>query len=104
GLDAGTIEALVPHQVLEGNRPSTTLLLRRHDPWSLLALVALYEHRIYVESVLWGTNAFDQWGVEFGKQTAGRVLPHLEAGVAPGSFDASTEGLMACALNWQRDG
>ncbi|MFP4182184.1 MAG: glucose-6-phosphate isomerase [Thiohalospira sp.] len=104
GLDAGTIEALVPHQVLEGNRPSTTLLLRRHDPWSLGALVALYEHRIYVESVLWGTNAFDQWGVEFGKQTAGRVLPHLEAGAAPGSFDASTEGLMACALNWQRDG
>lgn len=101
GLDAERVEALVPHQVLEGNRPSTTLLLRRHDPWNLGALVALYEHRIYVESVLWGTNAFDQWGVEFGKQTASRVLPHLEAGAAPGLFDASTEGLMERALRWQ---
>ncbi|MFO8154408.1 MAG: glucose-6-phosphate isomerase [Pseudomonadota bacterium] len=102
GTDPERIDALAPHMVLAGNRPSTTLLLRRLDPWTLGALIALYEHKIYTLSVLWGTNAFDQWGVEFGKQTAARVLPALEAGGDTGDtdFDSATRGLLRRYRDW----
>ncbi len=71
----GTPEALVPHRVFEGNRPTSTLLLERLTPAALGALVALYEHQVFVEGTLWGVNSFDQWGVELGKVLAS-TRPH----------------------------
>ncbi|MFT4045205.1 MAG: glucose-6-phosphate isomerase [Solimonas sp.] len=74
GMDGAALEAAIPHRVFPGNRPSNTLLLPRVDAFHLGALLALYEHRTFVQSVIWGINAFDQWGVEFGKQLANRIL------------------------------
>ena len=83
GRDEGAIAALLPHRVFPGDRPSVTLLLPRLDPASLGALVALYEHKVACLGALWGINAFDQWGVELGKQLAGPILAALEGGAAP---------------------
>jgi glucose-6-phosphate isomerase len=94
GQDAATIERLVPHKVFPGNRPSTTLLVDRLTPERLGALIALYEHRIFVQGVVWGVNSFDQWGVELGKQLAGTILQELEGG-ASAAHDASTAALVA---------
>ena len=94
GLSGEALEALVPHRVFPGNRPSNTLLLPDLSPRSLGALIALYEHKVFVQSVIWGINAFDQWGVELGKQIATRIAGEL-AGGARGEHDASTQGLIA---------
>ena len=94
GQDAATIERLLPHKVFPGNRPSTTLLVDRLTPERLGALIALYEHRIFVQGVIWGVNSFDQWGVELGKQLAGTILQELEGG-ASSPHDASTAALVA---------
>ncbi len=96
GLSGEALEALVPHRVFPGNRPSNTLLLPDLSPASLGALIALYEHKVFVQSVIWGINAFDQWGVELGKQIASRIGDEL-AGGAAGEHDASTRGLIALA-------
>lgn len=93
GLDAERIAALVPHRVFPGNRPSNTLLLQRLDPATLGALIALYEHRTFVQGVVWNLNSFDQWGVELGKQLAARVLQDLAGG--EGEHDTSTRALIA---------
>ena len=86
-----------PHQALPGNRPSTTLLLRRLSPHSLGQLIALYEHKVFVQGVIWNVNSFDQWGVEYGKQLARTLLPKLlgdgDSGERAG-FDASTQALL----------
>jgi glucose-6-phosphate isomerase len=94
GLDEDAIAALLPHKVFEGNRPSTTILFERLDPKTLGSLLALYEHRVFVQGVIWGVNSFDQWGVELGKQLAKRILPELAATTA-GAHDASTRALIA---------
>jgi glucose-6-phosphate isomerase len=94
GQDAATVERLVAHKVFPGNRPSTTLLVDRLTPERLGALIALYEHRIFVQGVIWGVNSFDQWGVELGKQLAGTILRELEGG-ASAPHDASTAALVA---------
>lgn len=88
------IARLLPHRVLPGNRPSTTLLLDRLDPRTLGALIAFYEHRTFVESVIWNVNAFDQWGVELGKELAGRLLSELEGDGPVSAFDAATNALV----------
>ncbi len=91
----GTPEALVPHSVFEGNRPTSTLLLERLTPEALGALVALYEHQVFVEGTLWSVNSFDQWGVELGKALAQRVLGELEADTPPAlTHDSSTNALV----------
>ncbi|NKF23278.1 glucose-6-phosphate isomerase [Solimonas marina] len=90
GLEGDALEAAIPHRVFPGNRPSNMLLIPRIDAFHLGALLALYEHRTFVESVLWGINAFDQWGVEFGKQLTKRLL-ESETEV---SLDPSTDELM----------
>ncbi|MGH8444531.1 MAG: glucose-6-phosphate isomerase [Solimonas sp.] len=90
GLSGAALEAAIPHRVFPGNRPSNTLLLPRVDAFHLGALLALYEHRTFVESVIWGINAFDQWGVEFGKQLANRILDSK----SDMPLDPSTEELM----------
>ena len=94
GADAATVERLTPHKVFPGNRPSTTLLVDRLTPERLGSLIALYEHRIFVQGVIWGVNSFDQWGVELGKQLAGTILRELEGG-ASAPHDASTADLVA---------
>ncbi len=92
---AGVPEALVAHKVFAGNRPTTTLLLDRLDPHSLGALIALYEHKVLVQAAVWGINAFDQWGVELGKELATRILPELDpnATISP-EHDSSTAALI----------
>ncbi len=98
GLPEARIRALLPHRVFPGNRPSNTVLLERLDPFTLGALVAAYEHRTFVQGVIWGVNSFDQWGVELGKQLAARVLDELDplATMPPDTaHDGSTQGLIA---------
>ncbi|WP_348673419.1 glucose-6-phosphate isomerase [uncultured Abyssibacter sp.] len=93
GMSGETLEDAVPHRVFEGSRPSTTILLPTIDPAALGALLALYEHKVFIQSVVWGINAFDQWGVELGKQLATVIEQELASGQA-GSHDASTTALM----------
>ena len=83
-----------PQKAYPGNRPSTCLLLDELTPASLGALIAMYEHSVYVQSLLWGINAFDQWGVELGKQIANRLLPAV-AGDADAPADPVTAALLA---------
>lgn len=98
GVPADAIDVLAPQKTFTGDRPSTVLLLDRLDPASLGALLALYEHKVFVEGVLWDVNSFDQWGVELGKVLANRILPELE-GAAAGAHDPSTAALIARLRN-----
>ncbi len=96
GLSGEALERLVPHKVFPGNRPTNSILYRQLTPRTLGSLIALYEHKIFVQGVIWGINSFDQWGVELGKQLASAILPELAgtgAGGA-GAHDASTAGLI----------
>ena len=95
----GTPDWLVPHRVFEGNRPSSTLLLRELTPESLGKLVALYEHSVFTQGVIWQIDSFDQWGVELGKVLAKKIIGELEgSGPAAGSHDSSTTAL----IEWYR--
>ncbi|MEL6479193.1 MAG: glucose-6-phosphate isomerase [Pseudomonadota bacterium] len=94
GMDPAEIDRLAPHRTFPGDRPSTTLLYRRLDPESLGQLVALYEHKVFVQGAVWGINSFDQWGVELGKDLARDLIPILEGG-EPSGLDASTMGLLS---------
>jgi glucose-6-phosphate isomerase len=85
-----------PQKVHEGNRPSSVLLFRRLDPGTLGALIALYEHKVFTQSVIWGINAFDQWGVELGKALAQRIIAELgQPETASLAHDSSTNALIA---------
>ncbi len=86
--------ALAPHRSFPGNRPSTSILLERICPHSLGSLLALYEHKIFVQGVIWDVNSFDQWGVELGKQLAGKVLQEIQSSRPDSAHDASTAGLI----------
>jgi glucose-6-phosphate isomerase len=86
---------LAPYKVFPGNQPSTTLLLPRLDAYSLGQLIALYEHKVFVLGALWNLNSFDQWGVEYGKQLASRLLPIIEGKASSSELDSSTAGLIA---------
>jgi glucose-6-phosphate isomerase len=91
----GTPDWLVPHRVFEGNRPSNTLIAERLTPETLGQLVALYEHIVFSQGVIWNINSFDQWGVELGKQLAQRIVPELESRDEPAlSHDSSTNNLI----------
>jgi glucose-6-phosphate isomerase len=96
------LRALLPQCIFKGNQPSNTLLYERLTARRLGALIALYEHRLFVQSVCWGVNAFDQWGVEFGKELARDLRAELGGG-ARGGHDASTAGLLARALGLKTD-
>ncbi len=92
-MAAAEIDALAPQRAFPGDRPSTVILTEKLTPESLGALIALYEHKVFVEGVLWGINSFDQWGVELGKTLATRVLGELQGG-ARLSHDPSTRDLI----------
>ena len=93
-LMQGNPDAAEPHRRFDGNRHSTTILYERLDPYTLGMLLALYEHKTFVEAAIWGINPFDQWGVELGKTLAGRIAAELTGDEPPGSHDSSTEQLM----------
>lgn len=96
GLDDSSIAKLLPHKVFAGNQPSTTILMPSLDPFQLGMLLALYEHKVFVQGVIWGLNSFDQWGVELGKQLANRLLPAIKGDQAyDAHLDTSTTGLIA---------
>ncbi|MBL8705512.1 MAG: glucose-6-phosphate isomerase [Rhodospirillales bacterium] len=104
GLSGDALEAAIPHRVFQGNRPSNSILVRKLDPHTLGMLIALYEHKIFVQGLVWGINSFDQWGVELGKQLANRILPELKGNLPPGEHDSSTLQLMAQAKDWMTGG
>ena len=92
--EEGTPESLTPHRVFPGNRPSNSMLVERLTPHSLGTLVALYEHSVFTQGVIWNIDSFDQWGVELGKQLAKVILPELQSEAPVTSHDCSTNGLM----------
>jgi glucose-6-phosphate isomerase len=95
GTSPEQVAALAPYRSFPGNQPSTTLLLPRLDPFNLGALLALYEHKVFVQSIVWDINPFDQWGVEYGKQLANRLLPIIEGKAPAADLDSSTAGLIS---------
>jgi glucose-6-phosphate isomerase len=94
GMEPARIDALAPHKVFPGNRPSSTLVYRRLDPAMLGMLIALYEHKIFVQGAIWEINSFDQWGVELGKELATRLLPVVREAENTDRLDSSTRGLV----------
>ena len=97
GLAPAAVEALVPHKTFPGNRPSNTIIMEQLNPLTLGALIALYEHKVFVQGVLWNVNSFDQWGVELGKVLAKNIETELKGEARPERHDSSTNGLIALA-------
>jgi glucose-6-phosphate isomerase len=99
GLTGAALEALVPHKVFSGNRPTNSILYQKLDAKTLGKLIALYEHKIFVQGAIWQVNSFDQWGVELGKKLASAIIPELDGDAAVTSHDSSTNGLIN---EWKR--
>ncbi|HRD92078.1 MAG TPA: glucose-6-phosphate isomerase [Accumulibacter sp.] len=93
-MSPAALTELLPHKVFAGNQPSSTLLLSQLDPQTMGALVALYEHKVFVQGVIWGLNSFDQWGVELGKAVANSILPAISDPRLAAKLDASTQALL----------
>lgn len=102
GLTEMEIKKLTPFKVFPGNRPSNSFLVKKITPATLGKLIAFYEHKIFVQGVIWNIFSFDQWGVELGKQLAGKILPVLEGKSVAGAHDASTIGLMEALHNFRK--
>jgi len=100
GKSMDEVSDLIPHKVFEGNHPTNSILIKKITPRSLGKLIALYEHKIFVQGVIWNIYSFDQWGVELGKQLAGKILPELEAESVVTGHDASTNGLIKRWKTW----
>uniref|UniRef100_A0A3Q3LY81 Glucose-6-phosphate isomerase n=1 Tax=Labrus bergylta TaxID=56723 RepID=A0A3Q3LY81_9LABR len=94
GLKGDALEKLLPHKVFEGNKPSNSIVFKKLSPFMLGALVAMYEHKIFVQGVMWNINSYDQWGVELGKQLAKQIEPELKDDSEVTSHDSSTNGLI----------
>ncbi len=94
GLDEDAIKALLPNKIFPGNRPTSTFLFNSLDPATLGSLIALYEHKIFVQGIIWNINSFDQWGVELGKKLASGILPELDDNEPTDAHDSSTNGLI----------
>lgn len=101
GKDLADVADLIPHKVFEGNRPTNSILFKQMSPRVLGQLVAMYEHKIFVQGVIWNIFSFDQWGVELGKQLANQILPELTADSDVASHDSSTNGLINQYRNWR---
>ena len=94
-LEGQALDMLLPQKLFPGNQPSTTLALDAITPHTLGMLLAMYEHKVFVQGVIWGINSFDQWGVEYGKQLARQIQPELADASAALAHDASTNALIA---------
>jgi len=101
GKSTEEIEKLAPFKVFEGNRPTNSIILKKITPFSLGSLIAFYEHKIFVQGVIWNIFSFDQWGVELGKQLAKSILPELEGDAEVSSHDGSTNGLINQYKAWR---
>lgn len=93
-LSDDEIASLLPHKLFEGNKPSNSILFKKLTPETLGSLIAMYEHKIFVQGIIWNINSFDQWGVELGKQLAKKILPELESDEKTSAHDSSTNGLI----------
>ena len=102
GMDEAKADKIAPHRVFTGNRPSLTIVYDQLDPFALGRLIALYEHRVFVEGALFNINSFDQWGVELGKELATGLLPVIEGKESAEGHDSSTAGLVAALLKAAR--
>ena len=98
------INKLAQFKVFEGNRPTNSILIKKITPHTLGSLIAIYEHKIFVQGIIWNIFSFDQWGVELGKQLAGRILPELEDEKPVTGHDASTNGLINQYKVWRGEG
>ncbi|KAF7664959.1 hypothetical protein LDENG_00159410 [Lucifuga dentata] len=94
GLKGDALEKLLPHKVFQGNKPSNSFVFKKLTPFMLGALIAMYEHKIFVQGVMWGINSYDQWGVELGKQLAKKIEPELKGDSEVTTHDSSTNGLI----------
>jgi glucose-6-phosphate isomerase len=94
GKSEDEIKKLTPFKVFAGNKPTNSILVKEITPFSLGTLIALYEHKIFIQGVLWNIFSFDQWGVELGKQLANKILPELENEDIVNGHDSSTNGLI----------
>ena len=94
GMSGQALEDLLPHKTFEGNRPTTSIMFDKLTPNTLGKLIALYEHKIFVQGMMWDINSFDQWGVEYGKQIAQQILPQLTNEETVSNYDSSTNGLI----------
>jgi glucose-6-phosphate isomerase len=94
GMGGAELEKLLPHKVFAGNRPTNSIMFQKLTPRTLGSLIALYEHKIFVQGIIWNINSFDQWGVELGKQLAKAILPELSQPQRATTHDASTNGLI----------
>lgn len=101
GKNDDEIERIKPFKIFEGNRPSNSFLVKKITPYTLGSLIALYEHKIFVQGIVWNIFSFDQWGVELGKQLAGNILPELRHDESVLSHDASTNGLINQYKQWR---
>ena len=104
GKPPAEIETLLPHKVFDGNRPSNSILFEQLTPRTLGSLIAMYEHKIFVQGIIWNIFSFDQWGVELGKQLAKKILPELEEKRPVGAHDSSTGGLIGAFNKMHRRG
>ena len=102
GLSKKEIARLAPYKVFEGNRPTNSILFKQLTPRTLGSLIAMYEHKIFTQGVIWNIFSFDQWGVELGKQLAKKILPELENGAPVATHDSSTSGLIAAMKKMRR--
>ena len=94
------VEFLAPHKVFEGNKPSNSILVKKIDPRTLGSLIAMYEHKIFVQGVIWNINSYDQWGVELGKQLAGKILPELEKGENTPEIELNHDSSTNALIRW----
>lgn len=101
GKEEEEIDALLPFKIFEGNQPTNSILIKKITPYNLGALIAMYEHKIFVQGVIWNVFSFDQWGVELGKQLAGQILPELEGEEKVSSHDGSTNSLINQWKAWR---
>uniref|UniRef100_A0A8C1FHU4 Glucose-6-phosphate isomerase n=2 Tax=Cyprinus carpio carpio TaxID=630221 RepID=A0A8C1FHU4_CYPCA len=95
GLSADKLEKILPHKVFQGNKPTNSIIFKKLSPYTLGALIAMYEHKIFIQGVMWEINSFDQWGVELGKQLAKKIEAELQDSAEVTSHDSSTNGLIS---------
>ena len=94
GMSPEEVEQLQPFKTFDGNRPTNSILIKKITPNTLGSLIAMYEHKIFVQGIIWNINSFDQWGVELGKQLANQILPELLDDKPISDHDSSTNGLI----------
>ena len=102
GKKAREIVELAPFKVFDGDKPTNSILVKKITPFTLGSLIAIYEHKIFVQGIIWNIFSFDQWGVELGKKLAGQILPELKDDAQVSGHDSSTNGLINQYKKWRK--